>query len=204
MLVLVEFHIFDAHSTRLHTTMLKDRKLLEGINKKKTSAWRALYRYLYGSLCNYAAEICKDIEAADDIVQECLISVWRSDLIFTSTRGLLTYLYKAVYHNSLKYIRDRHSDQGKLEEYRQDLPSEEDAIYQAVEEELINQLRTAIDQLPEQRKRILLLSMEGKTVADIAELLQISENTVKTQKKRAYAYIKQALGVQYALFLLLF
>lgn len=184
--------------------MLKDKKFLEGINKKKTSAWRTLYRYLYGSLCNYATEICKDTEAAEDIVQECLISVWHSDLVFTSKKGLLTYLYKAVYHNTLKYIRDLHSSQGKLEEYRQDLPSEENTVYQAVEEELINQLRSAINQLPEQRKRILLLSMEGKTVTDIAYLLQISENTVKTQKKRAYAYIKQALGAQYTLFLLLF
>lgn len=60
--------------------MLKDKKLLEGINKKKTSAWRALYRYLYGSLCNYAAEICKDAEAADDIVQECLIVKLKSSV----------------------------------------------------------------------------------------------------------------------------
>ncbi len=184
--------------------MLKDKKFLEGINKKKTSAWQTLYRNLYGSLCNYAANISKDAEIADDIVQECLISVWHSDLIFTSTQGLLTYLYKSIYHNTLKYLRDQQAHQGKLETYQQILPSEEDAIYQAVEEELINQLHIAIEQLPEHRKRILKLSMEGKTVAEIASILKISENTVKTQKKRAYAHIKQILGIQYGLFLLLF
>jgi RNA polymerase sigma factor, sigma-70 family len=184
--------------------MVEDKKFLEGINKKKISAWQTLYRNFYGSLCNYAAVISKDALAADDIVQECLISVWRSNLVFSNSQGLLTYLYKAVYHNALKYIRDQQASLRKLEHYLTDLPSEEEAIYQAIEEEFVNQLRIIIDKLPEQRKRVLLLSMEGKTVADIATILQISENTVKTQKKRAYAYIKQVLGPTYFLLFLLF
>lgn len=184
--------------------MLKDKKFIEGINTKKTNAWRTLYRNFYGSLCNYAAKIANDTETAEDIVQECLISVWHSDLTFSSTKGLLAYLYKSVYHTTLKYIRDQNSNEGRLKEYQQILPTEEDAFYQAIEEEVINQLRMAIEQLPEQRKRILQLSMEEKTTTEIAILLQISENTVKTQKKRAYAHIKQALKTHYFLFLLLF
>ena len=196
--------IFAGNSAQWTVVMLNNKRFIEDINKKKTCAWRALYRHLFGSLCNYSAEISKDAEAANDIVQECLISVWRSDLFFPSSRSLVTYLYKAVYHNTLKYIRDKQTDLGRLEKYQQECMSEEDAIYQAIEEELINQLRMAIEQLPEQRRRVLQLSMDGKTVADIASLLQISENTVKTQKKRAYAYIKKVLGTRYFLFLLLF
>ncbi len=183
--------------------MLKDKKFLEGINNKKTNAWQTLYRNFYGSLCNYAAKISNDTGIAEDIVQESLVSVWHSNLVFSSTKGLLTYLYKSVYHNTLKYIRDQHSNEGKLKEYQQTLPTEEDAFYQAIEEEVINQLRIAIDRLPGQRKRILQFCMEGRTVSEIANLLQVSENTVKTQKKRAYAYIREMLEHQYLLFLLL-
>ena len=36
--------------------------------------------------------------------------------------------------------------------------------------------------------------MKGERVRDMAEKLGISENTVKTQKKRAYAFVREQLG----------
>ena len=47
--------------------------------------------------------------------------------------------------------------------------------------------------LPEQQKQILLRSMKGERVKEIADKMNISENTVKTQKKRAYAFVREQL-----------
>ena len=48
--------------------------------------------------------------------------------------------------------------------------------------------------MPEQQKEIILLSMKGLKVKEIAASLELSENTVKTQKKRAYQFIRKELG----------
>lgn len=69
-----------------------------------------------------------------------------------------------------------------------------------MEEELIRKLHVMIDLLPEQRKAILLLSIDGLTIQEIADQLNISVNTVKTQKKRAYIFLKENL--KQSLFLL--
>jgi RNA polymerase sigma-70 factor (ECF subfamily) len=55
-------------------------------------------------------------------------------------------------------------------------------------------LYTALEKLPEQRRRILELAVfESLTYAQIAEKLKISINTVKTQIGRAYRFLKEEL-----------
>ena len=51
-----------------------------------------------------------------------------------------------------------------------------------------------IIRLHKQQRDILLRSMKGEKVKDMAEKLGVSENTIKTQKKRAYAFVREQLG----------
>ena len=69
-----------------------------------------------------------------------------------------------------------------------------DAVEMALEEEAITRFYTVIIRLPEQQRDILLRSMKGEKVKDMAEKLGVSENTIKTQKKRAYAFVREQLG----------
>ena len=69
----------------------------------------------------------------------------------------------------------------------------------AVEEDVVNKFYEAIDKLSEQQRQVLFMSMEGAKVKDIAEQLGISENSVKTQKKRAYAFVRNELGESLAM-----
>ena len=56
--------------------------------------------------------------------------------------------------------------------------------------------------MSEQARRIVLQTMEGASNAEIAERLEISVNTVKTLKLRAYRILRERLkGVQWLLFL---
>ncbi len=175
-------------------------KFLKGVNLKEAGAWEELYRYFYGALCNYSTGIVADDNTAEDIVQECLISIWKSELVFTDMKALSVYLYRAVYNNSLKHLRDKKTNDQRLSRWNSEQEeSEEIYFYRAVEEEMIRQLRVAISKLPDQRQKILLLSTEGLSVQEIADQLGISVNTVKTQKKRAYVYLKEQLKDSYVL-----
>lgn len=69
-----------------------------------------------------------------------------------------------------------------------------DAVEMALEEEAITRFYTVIIRLPKQQRDILLRSMKGEKVKYMAEKLGVSENTIKTQKKRAYAFVREQLG----------
>ena len=57
----------------------------------------------------------------------------------------------------------------------------------------IEYLFELIDKLPLRCREIFLLYMEGKRNEEIAGMLSLSVETVKTQKKRAMAFIRENL-----------
>ena len=72
---------------------------------------------------------------------------------------------------------------------------DEDMIYAlTVKEEIIRQLYYYIEELPSEQRRIILMRIEGYTWEEIAERLDISINTVKTQKTRSYKFLRERLG----------
>lgn len=173
---------------------MEQRQFLEGINRKRPAAWEYLYRHFYGVLCGYSFRITENTSVAEDIVQECFITVWKSGTAFTDVKALRVYFYRAVYHNSLKYLRDKQVDNDRLKGWLEAGEEvEEDYFYQAVEEEVIRKVGEVVAGLPEQQRRVLELSMAGMTVQEVADRLGMTANTVKTHKKRAYAYLKEHL-----------
>ena len=201
----MSFHLFIAFlQSKATTIMIKLDKFIQGINNKDPRAWKELYRFYYGALCNYSSSIINETSVAEDIVQECLIMIWKSDLNFQNIKILSSYLYKSVYNNTLKYIRDKKVEDKRKSEWSSTLSeTEDDIFYMAAEEDVIRKLRAALALLPDQRKTILQLSLEGYSVQEIALQLEISINTVKTQKKRAYSFLKENLKQYFSLLLLL-
>lgn len=182
---------------------MKLEQFLEGITKKDPKAWEELYRYFYAPLCNYAAKMANDSIAAEDIVQDCLVKLWRSTFVFSDIRAITTYLYRSVYHASLNFVRDNAVKQRVHEEWaaRQQV-TEEEAVDMAVEEEAISRFYEIVARLPEQQRDIVLQTLKGAKIKDIALSLSISENTVKTQKQRAYLFLREQLGDTLLLFVL--
>lgn len=175
--------------------LMEQAQFLDGISRKDDKAWKELYRYFYAPLCSYSAKIIGDADAAEDIVQGILVRLWRSPFNFTDIKAITTYLYRSAYNGSLNFIRNKQASEQIHKTWFDNLQvQEEDAIHAALEEEAITQFYMIIAELPEQQREILLCSLHGDKVKDIADKLDVSENTVKTQKKRAYQSVREQLG----------
>ena len=76
-----------------------------------------------------------------------------------------------------------------------------DSFFQdkVIAEESYRILVDAIDKLPPQMKNIMRLALEGKTNPEIAEALNISGETVHSQKKIAYRKLRGYLKDYYYL-----
>ena len=172
-------------------------RFISDINTKKEIAWKKLYRNYYPALCNYAAQITRNEINVEDIVQESLISLWDSSVSFTNLKTLTSWLYKAVYTRSLNNLRDQ-TRANKLHlsfwDTMQETQMEEEAVDMAIEEELLHKFRSILTRLSPQQQKIMQLSIERKKEKEIAQILNVSENAVKMQKKRAYSAIRKELG----------
>ena len=189
--------------------------IIQEINDKDYQAWEALYAHYYRALCSYSHTVVKDGPCAEDIVQDVLMKIWQSDVRFTDARDLGAYLYKAVYNNSVAYMRTSGNRAGILNhlyeesdrERRERIENGEETDFEflagVVGEEVIRELYLSIQELPEDRRRIMRLSIEGHSGAEIAEMLGVSINTVKTQKYRSYKFLKKRLNKYYYLLPLL-
>jgi RNA polymerase sigma factor, sigma-70 family len=184
-------------------------EMIIGINRKDTASYEYLYRQYYAALCSYASRLLAPLQdTVEDLVQEVFLSVYENNHQFVDVRELTNYLYKACYNKCLTFIRDTrlHSDiltslaENQLEE------QDDESVYAlTIREEMIRQLYLYINQLPVEQRRIMLLRVEGHDWNEIAEILGVSINTVKTQKMRSYKFLRKHLkDSQFSVLLLLF
>ncbi len=173
---------------------LDDSQFIEQLNRKSQKAFQQLYDQYYKMLVVYAMNFVSDQELAEDLVQELIVTLYEKDTVFINVISFKSYLYNAVRNSCLKHIRhqnvrSKHADFVKTEEedfFDLELEMEEQEVYR--------RLFLLIESLPERCKQVFELHLQGHKNMEIAELLSISIETVKTQKKRALQRIKQEFG----------
>ncbi|MCL2561150.1 MAG: sigma-70 family RNA polymerase sigma factor [Rikenellaceae bacterium] len=168
--------------------------IVKDVNAKSLSAWEELYRSHFPALCSYAENILKRCDVAEDIVQEIFVAIWRSDRVFGSMKELTFFLYKATYNNSLHYLRTQKTHTDKLALLNENTGFDESQFAETIREELLRKLYLHIQELPPERRKIIMLSLEGHNRESIATILGISPNTVKAQKGHAIKALRNVLG----------
>lgn len=169
-------------------------KILAGINQKDEKAWKVLFNSFYGPLCHHAWQILRDDQIAADVVQETFIRLWNSDICFKNDKGMVTYLYRSISNNSMKYQRDREIETRQLKEWYEQEEMSKEEFSSVVREEVARKLRELLNRLPKNRREIVLMSLKGLSGEEIATQLGISIHTVKQQKYRAYKFIRAHLS----------
>lgn len=179
---------------------------IERIGRKDKVVFQLLFEHFYRSLCFFATKIIHDRDAAEDIVQDVFVNFWNHDLaVFPNLKTIKTFLYNSVQNRSLNYLRDldiRDRNYRKLELADEDV---EHFICHQIRAEVTAEIFGAIDELPERCREIFKMAyIENQEEKEIARHLNISVNTIKTQKLRAKNYLRTRLGELFFFALLLF
>lgn len=152
-----------------------------------------LFQEHYQSLCFYANIVTKDMEAAEDIVQDVFVKCWAAVQSGELDIQQEHYLYRSVKNRALNHIKSL--------KVRQQFADSYEAGYvdgtlndTMVDSETRARIMDAIDQLPPQcRKVFMLCVLEDKSYKEAAEALNISVNTVKTQMTKAFSILRLRL-----------
>ncbi len=157
-------------------------------------AFKLFFDEYYSSFCLYANSILDDLELSQDIVTDCFVRIWeRKDKIQIKT-SIEKYVLLSVRNGIYSYLRSPRSRSTDIESVIERLENTSIEEYDIEKEETLQRVYKLIEELPEQRRRILeLATFEGISYKDIAENLNISVNTVKTQLSRAYHFLREKL-----------
>jgi len=143
-----------------------------------------------GILFKVAQTYCWDKEDKKDLIQEISIQAWRSFPRFNPEFKFSTWLYRVALNVAISHIRKEVKRKSEtLDEKYNLLPEEE-----GQGDEKISELYKAIGKQSEINKAIILLHLEEKSYAEIAEILGISESNVGTKLNRIKKEIKNQLN----------
>ncbi len=155
------------------------------------ATFEALFRLHYPFLCTTAFQVVADEDVAKDIVQDFFLWCWDKRATMRVMQDFKSYAVRAVRNACLNYLKKNGKTvAGDPASLAADAAQPEDD--HELEEIRNAALWAAISRLPDQRQRIFLLSnRDGLRYQDVATQLNISVNTVKTQIKLAYQYLRK-------------
>lgn len=145
-----------------------------------------IYRLYYKSMYNTSLRIVRDPQEAEDIMQESFLSAFRKIKMYSGEVSFGAWLKKIVINNSLDALKKRKFLIEDLDENVAEQVSEEDQPDEDLTAVRVDQIRQAIDRLPDGYRIVLSLHLlEGYDHKEIAEILNISSSTSRSQYTRA-------------------
>lgn len=173
-----------------------DYVLLQLISEGNEEAFSVLYQRHSPILLRYATHFLNgDVSLAADIVDDAMFQIWKSAATFKAKSKPSTWMYSITRNKLVDYLRknsDSRLDKDLLYRSMEKLaPSAETMLVQAsIGQELFH----FMEKLSAEHKEVLRLAyFQELSIKEIAAMLKISENTVKTRMFYARQKMKKIL-----------
>lgn len=166
--------------------------IMEALRKGEPEALQSLLELFYGALCLFAERMVTDRQAAEDIVGEAFIKLWKRRDNFATVQNIKAFLYISTRNAALNLLKQAKRE--SLSKKQLAYLSEEQGAFvlnDMVRAEVLREILQEIDKLPEQCGKVLKLGyLQSMKNQEIATMLNISVHTVKNQKARAIQLLK--------------
>lgn len=169
------------------TDRLDERKLMAMIKAGDVAAFEVFYDRYCASARRVALSICREEGAADEVVQNAFMSIWKNRAAYREGRdSLVAWLLTAVRHRSIDMIRANGARArglaraGALESRSLD----GDLADLAVKRDAADRIRTLLGMLPDNQQEVITLAFYGGlSHSQIAAHLNVPIGTVKSRMR---------------------
>ena len=182
---------------------LADEEAMQLVGDGNPRAFELIFDRHGGAAFSLAYRMVGNRVAAEDIVQEAFLSIWRSRMRYDRSRGSVrTWVLGIVHNRAIDALRrgashDRRQETLDGVEERHEAPERTDV--EAARREEARSVRTALETLPDdQRRTVELAYFGGFTHSQIADLLDQPIGTVKGRMRLGLDKLKRQLAEGYA------
>ena len=162
-------------------------------DRNKAIQW--LYDNYYIGLWNFATGIVGSREDAEEIVGETMIKLWKEERgKFDSAGQIKSWLYITTRNACFSFLRNKGRGLPDMPALDRDVPddlSEDLSVKSKIESELF----AAVKKLPEAQRQVIdMMFYKNLEVPEIAEILKVSVETVRSNKRHALANLKKFMS----------
>ncbi len=185
--------------------MTDEKKLIEQIITGNTPAFQTLIEEYQRLVSHIVFRMVTNDSDREDVCQDVFIKVYQNLANFHFESKLSTWIARIAYNTSINYLKkkklplydDFSPENQSIEDYKGDNNSP-DAFTE--EKDLSSRLHNEISKLPAQYRTILTLyHLDEMSYAEIAEITQYPDGTVKSYLFRARTILKERLTSKYQL-----
>jgi RNA polymerase sigma-70 factor (ECF subfamily) len=175
-------------------------QLIEECSKGNRKAQRQLYEQFYRQMYVVALRYSRTTFDAEDILQEAFVKVFQNIESLNAEASLVAWIRRIVVNTAIKFNR-RKLDQAGVMNDIDNMHTDHEPVAEVTLSHLnFKQLLGFIQQLAPRYQMVFnLYAIEGYQHSEIAEMLDISENTSKSQYARARAVLQDMIAKEEAM-----
>jgi RNA polymerase sigma-70 factor (ECF subfamily) len=185
-----------------------DEALLARYRRGEVDAFRSLVRRHQRALYNFALRQVRTPSVAEDIVQDVFVRIVQNVETFKEESRFSTWAYTIARNLCIDHLRKHmHRRHASLDASSPDGDGEGTPLGEriagsgagadraAIGKQLQGHIRAAVEALPEDQREVFLMRQVGELAfKDIAEIVGVSENTVKSRMRYALERLQSALA----------
>jgi RNA polymerase sigma-70 factor, ECF subfamily len=178
---------------------LADEDLMQLVRKGDSAAFEVVYERHATAAFSLAYRMVGTRNAAEDVVQESFLSLWRSGARYDRARGSVRTWVLGIVHNraidalrrSIVHDRRRASDEGIEERFE----ARERTDVEAARNDEAREVRAALRTLPDEQCKVIELAyFGGFSQSEIAAMLETPIGTVKGRMRLGLEKMRGQLG----------
>jgi RNA polymerase sigma-70 factor (ECF subfamily) len=178
---------------------LADEDLMQLVRKGDSAAFEVVYERHATAAFSLAYRMVGSRNAAEDVVQEAFLSLWRSGARYDRARGSVRTWVLGIVHNraidalrrSMVHDRRRASDEGIEERFE----ARERTDVEAARNDEAREVHAALKSLPDEQCKVIELAyFGGFSQSEIAAMLETPLGTVKGRMRLGLEKMRGQLG----------
>lgn len=186
-----------------------EKELVKQFKAGNEMAFELIFHRTKGKLMGFLKKVLPVGEDEESVMQEIYLKLWSKRTIVETDKNFETFLFTLARNMVIDVMRKRLSKQKYLENLYSQLKEGQknsmDTLAAVEYSELEQKIFELINKLPEKRQEIFKLNrIEGLTYKEIAAKLDISENTVDTQIRKALTFLRSEMKNFISLLLLVY
>jgi RNA polymerase sigma-70 factor (ECF subfamily) len=171
-------------------TASREAGLADDETGRDLDSFTTFYESEYRAVLAFAASLCRDVHAAEDLTQEAFIAAQRRWKSLQSFDRPDLWVRRVVANRSVSRWRRLDNDERRVRKLAAVRPREEDPQPSDDVWRLVRELP------PRQAQVIALTYLEDRSLADVAAVLDIGVETAKTHLQRGKAALARALRTE--------